>query len=94
MNLTVNSISNMYLGTGSVFTVYDDDDYMGDYTLIIEGDINGDGVCDVLDASVTYLYSVKLATPSQNEIYAANGKIAEEITSSDYQNIVNIVLNS
>lgn len=92
--LTVNSSDNMYLGTGSVFTVYDGDYYMGDYTLITEGDINGDGVCDVLDAAVSYLYSVNLSTPSQNEIYAANGEIAEEIDSSDYQNIVNIALNS
>ena len=94
MKLTVNSFDNMYLGTGSIFTVYDDDDYMGDYTLISEGDLNGDGVCDVIDAAVAYLYSVNLSTPSQNEIYAANGEIAEEIDSSDYQNIVNLVLNS
>lgn len=92
--LTVNSFDNMYLGTGSVFTVYDGNDYMGDYTLITEGDINGDGVCDVIDAAVTYLYSANLSTPTQNEIYAANGEISEEIDSSDYQNVVNLVLNS
>ncbi len=92
MKLTINSFDNMYLGTGSIFTVYDDDDYMGDYTLITEGDLNGDGVCDVLDAAVTHLYSANLSIPSQNEIYAANGEIAEEIDSSDYQNVVNIAL--
>lgn len=92
MDLTVDSVNNMYLGTGSIFTVYDNGDYMGDYTLITEGDINGDGVYDVLDAAVTYLYSAKLSTPSQNEIYSANGEIAEEIDSSDYQNVVNIAL--
>ncbi len=92
MNLAINSLNPSYLGTGSIFTVYDNEDYMGDYTLITEGDINGDGVCDVLDAAVTYLYSANLSTPSQNEIYAANGEIAEEINSSDYQNIVNLVL--
>lgn len=94
MNLTVNSFDNMYIGTGSVFSVDDNGDYMGNYTLISEGDINGDGVCDVLDAAATYLYSANLSTPSQNEIYAANGEIAEEIDASDYQNIVNIALNS
>ncbi len=92
MKLTINSFDNMYLGTGSIFTVYDDDDYMGDYTLITEGDLNGDGVCDVIDAAVAYLYSVNLSTPSQNEIYAANGEIAEEIDAPDYQNVVNIAL--
>ena len=94
MNLTVNPFYNLYLGTGSVFTIYDGKNYMGDYTLITEGDINGDGVCDVLDAAVTYLYSANLSTPTQNEIYAANGEIAEEIDASDYQNVVNLVLNS
>lgn len=92
MELTVNSSDNMYLGTGSIFTVYDNSDYMGDYTLITEGDITGDGVCDVLDAAVTHLYSANLSIPSQNEIYAANGDIAEEIDALDYQNVVNIAL--
>lgn len=92
MELTVNSSDNMYLGTGSIFTVYDNGDYMGDYTLITEGDITGDGVCDVLDAAITYLYSANLSIPSQNEIYAANGEIAEEIDALDYQNVVNIAL--
>ena len=91
MNLTVNPIYTMYLGTGSVFTIYDGKNYMGDYALITEGDLNGDGVCDVSDAAVTYLYSAELLTPTQNEIYAANGEIAEEIDASDYQNVVNIL---
>lgn len=92
MNLTVDPIYNMYLGTGSVFTVYDGKNYMGDYTLITEGDLNGDGISDVSDAAVAYLYSANLLEPTQNEIYAANGEIAEEIDASDYQNIVNMVL--
>lgn len=94
MNIDVKSVDQMYLGTSSVFTIYDENDYMGNYTLISEGDINGDGVCDVLDAAVTYLYSVNILAPTQNEIYAANGEIAEEINSADYQNVVNIALNS
>jgi hypothetical protein len=47
---------------------------------------------DIADAAVTYLYSADLLTPTQNEIYAANGEIAEEIDASDYQNVVNMVL--
>ncbi len=93
MKLTADSYSNnKYYGTGSAFTVFDGGAYMGDYTLITEGDLNGDGVCDVLDATVAYLYSANLSIPSQNEIYAANGEIAEEIDASDYQNVVNIAL--
>ncbi len=94
MNLKTDfsSPTEMFFGTGSTFTVYDGEDYMGDYTLIAEGDINGDGVCDVIDAAAAQIYSVNLLTPSQNEIYAANGEIAEKIDTSDYQNVVNIAL--
>lgn len=93
ITLTANSYSNnTYFGTGSTFTVFDGEDYMGDYTVIVEGDLDGDGVCDVLDAALASLYSADLITPSTNEIYAANGEIAEEIDVLDYQNVVNIAL--
>ena len=88
------SPTEMFLGTGSTFTIYDQADYMGDYTLITEGDLDGDGVCDAIDAYITYLYSADFFEPTQNQIYAANGAIADEIDFSDYQNIVNISLNS
>lgn len=90
---TKTSCSNsIFFGTGSIFTVFDGEDFMGDYTVIAEGDLNGDGVCDVIDAALASLYSANLITPSTNEIYAANGEIAEEIDVSDYQNVVNIAL--
>ncbi len=93
MTLTANSyLNNKYYGTGSIFTVFDEEDYMGDYTVIVEGDLDGDGVCDVIDAALASLYSANLITPSTNEIYAANGEIAEEIGALDYQNVVNIAL--
>ncbi len=83
---------DMFYGTGSIFTVYDNNDYMGDYTLIAQGDLNGDGVCDVLDVALASLYSCESRTPSTQEIYAANGEIADEIDTTDYQSIVNIAL--
>lgn len=85
-------LSDSYYGTGSTFTAFDGDDYMGDYTLIATGDLNGDGVCDVLDGALACLYSCESKIPSKYEIYAANGEIAEEIDVSDYQNVVNIAL--
>lgn len=96
INLEVNfySDTDMYFGTGSIFTVYEQNDYMGDYTLITEGDLDGDGVCDVIDAYITYLYSADFFEPTQNQIYAANGGIADGIDFSDYQNVVNVALKS
>ena len=88
------SDTNMYFGTGSTFTVYEQDDYMGDYTLITQGDLDGDGVCDVIDMYIAYLCSANCCEPTQNQIYAANGGISEKIDDSSYQNVVNVALNS
>lgn len=88
------SETNMYFGTGSSFTVYEQDDYMGDYTLITEGDLDGDGVCDVIDMYIAQLYASDFYEPTQNQIYAANGRISEEIDDSSYQNVINVALNS
>lgn len=78
-------------GTGTILTVFDGGKYIGDFTLIVEGDLNGDSVCDVLDAAVAHLYSVGLDEPTQNEIYAANGCISDVIDVNAYQEVVNIV---
>jgi hypothetical protein len=59
------------------------------YRVIVNGDLNGDGVCDALDASRAALASTGKVTATQDEIYAANGDIAEEIDVNDYQAIVN-----
>lgn len=96
MTLTTDSSfayeGNILYGTGSSVTIFDGEDYMGDYTVIVTGDLNGDSVCDVIDAALASLYSADLIIPSTNEIYAANGEIAEEIDTLDYQNVVNIAL--
>ncbi len=81
-------------GTGTVITVFDGDDYIGDFTLIVEGDLNGDSVCDVLDAAQAQRYSAGFQEPTENEIYAANGCIVAEIDVNSYQNVVNMCLAS
>lgn len=79
-------------GTGTIITVFDGNEYIGDFTLIVEGDLNGDSVCDVLDAAAAQLYSAGFHEPTQNEIYAANGCISDEIDVNSYQNVVNVCL--
>ena len=85
--------NNEYLGTGSIVTVFDDDN-LSEYTLIVEGDLNGDSVVDVLDAADAQLYSSGFHEPTENEILAANGCIADEIDVNAYQNVVNTCLAS
>ncbi len=83
-----------HYGTGSTVLFKFPDNSQESFTLIIDGDLNGDSVCDVLDASAAALYSRNKATSTFNERYAAKGKpfVNEEITALDYSNVVNIAL--
>ena len=83
-----------FFGTGSVVYVYEKGEKVAEYTLIVEGDLNGDGVCDVIDAATAQLYSAGFHDPTQNEIYAANGCISDEIDENSFQNVVNTCLAS
>lgn len=79
-------------GTGSNVKVTSDGLVIDEYIIIAVGDLNGDSVCDVLDAAVAQLYSSGLQEPTQNEIYAANGCISDVIDVNSYQNVVNTLL--
>ena len=81
-----------YYGTGSVITHTIEDCVIGEYTLIVSGDLNGDGVCDALDVALTAKYASGKGSASKEEIYAANGQVAEAIDVDAYQNMVNKAL--
>ena len=81
-----------FIGTGSTLII-NKDSGSTNYDIVIVGDLNGDSVCDALDAAAAHLYSVGLKEPSENAILAANGCIEEEIDIADYQNIVNWALS-
>ena len=83
-----------FLGTGTIISVYDNDVHIGDYTLIVSGDVNGDSVCDVLDCAQVAL--VKNGHKTLDDVYAlaADVNMDEVIDINDYQEIVNITLAS
>ncbi len=78
-----------YFGTGSLFYIYENGVVVESYTVIVEGDINGDSVVDVLDAS-----AVEQATNSHREL-TGNYHLAGDsnrdgvIDVVDYQAVVN-----
>lgn len=80
-------------GTGSTVSLYKNDVNTGDYKVIVEGDLDGDGVCDVLDVSTAEKALNKKTTVTSEQIYAANGCYSEIIDITSYQNVVNTALS-
>ena len=78
-------------GTGSTITIYEDE-YRTDYTLIINGDINGDSVFDVLDVSYIEKSINNNYELSKNSTIAADVNGDSQITVSDYQKALNTIL--
>lgn len=83
---------NSYYGTGSQFLIYSGGVYKETFTLIVQGDVNGDSVVDVLD-----LMSIELATNNHIELNsyyhtAADANMDGEISVEDFSNIVNLIV--
>lgn len=82
-----------WYGTGSEFVVYNGTQKER-YTLIVEGDVDGDSAVDVLDA-----FEVSRVVNGHRELtdeyfLAADTNADEEITVEDYAQVVNLVLAS
>jgi hypothetical protein len=81
-----------YLGTGTVITLYKNEEKIAEYTIVIDGDLDGDSVCDTLDIALTEMSMNKNRTPSEIECYAANGMAIDEINIDSFQYVVNTAL--
>ncbi len=81
-----------WYGTGSSLLIYHNGGTREKFTLIVQGDVNGDSAVDVLDAAY-----VELVTSGHKELtdayfLAADINMDEEITVEDYAQVVNLVL--
>ncbi len=81
-------------GTGSTVTVFENNTFSGEYTVIVNGDLDGDGVSDVLDAILAERAANGHATLSDAQAYAANNSADTEIDAASYQNVVNRALGA
>ena len=81
-------------GTGTIITVYDGDECVGDFTLVVNGDLNGDSVCDVLDCADVEKASNGNAELSGTYAMAADSNSDDIVDITDYQSIVNKALAS
>lgn len=83
-----------FCGTGSEFYVFVGDEYKGKYKIVVSGDLNGDSVCDALDAMYAERVSTGNMTASTIQVYAANGCVSDDLSVSSYQNVVNLALSN
>ena len=85
--------NNCWYGTGSQLQIQDADaPTENTYTLIVEGDINGDSAVDVLDAAYVALVTNGHQQLTDTYFLAADTNSDEEITVEDYAQVVNLVL--
>ena len=85
--------NNCWYGTGSQLQIQDADASTEiTYTLIVEGDINGDSAVDVLDAAYVELVTSGHKQLTDAYFLAADTNSDEEITVEDYAQVVNLVL--
>lgn len=81
--------STELMGTGTVIEVEFRNDYIGEYTLVVNGDTNGDSVCDVLDCVDVQRASVNRGTLEDAKHEAGDLNGDGSVTAEDYQSIVN-----
>ena len=86
--------NNEFLGTGTKITVFENNEISSEYTLVVEGDVNGDSVCDVIDCA-----EIQRASSGFKQLEGAYLKAGDEddngeIDINDYQSIINSALAS
>ncbi len=85
-------LSHKYYGTGSLFFTYNNGTISEMYTLIVQGDINGDSAVDVLDAHTVSLVANSQANLSDEYFLAGDVNTDDVIDITDYQSVVNTAL--
>ena len=79
-----------WYGTGTVISVYNGEELIDDFYLLVEGDVTGDSVCDVLDCMSVELMRKGNATREGVYFMAADTNEDEKVNIDDLQNIANI----
>lgn len=86
--------NNEFLGTGTKITVFENNEISSEYTLIVEGDVNGDSVCDVIDCAQVSRASNGFEELEGAYAMAADSNADDIVDINDYQSMVNKALAS
>ena len=81
-----------FFGTGTTITVFDGNKYIGEFTLVVNGDVNGDSVCDALDAAQLALASNGQKILNGAYAMAADSNADDFVDVDDYQAVVNKIV--
>ena len=84
---------NGFIGTGTKINISNNGEEVSYLTVIVSGDINGDGVCNVLDVNEAERFSTGAKEPTEIEIHAANGEYSTSVTPATYQALLNKALS-
>lgn len=84
--------STEYYGTGTTLSLFENSVHTGDHMVVVVGDLNGDSVCDKLDATRTAQFENGHATSTNLEAYATNGSVSDTVYVASYQFVVNTAL--
>ncbi len=85
--------THWFYGTGSQFILYNEDNTQDYYTIILQGDVNGDSAVDVLDAVEVQKAATTKTELTGNYFAAADADFDGEISAYDYSQVVNAVVN-
>lgn len=84
---------NIY-STGTKVQIKDKDGVvLKEHTLVVKGDLNGDGVCDALDCMLVELARTKSTNLAKSAFLAGNLTDDSEITIDDFNVVVNKAIN-
>lgn len=86
------SADSNYYGTGSVIYFFRKGTLVYTYNVVIYGDVNGDSVVNVVDASITQMASVNKTTLEDFYLLAADFESNGEVGTADYQQVLNLAL--
>ncbi len=88
METKITTNSSVFIGTGDEVTI-DDYGVITGFTCVVKNDVNGDGVCDVLDCAQVARASGGFETLEGAYAMAADSNSDDIINISDYQTVVN-----
>ena len=80
------------LGTGAIISIYEGNEIIDEFSLVVSGDTNGDSVCDAIDGSEVALVSNGVESFDWISKLAADLNGDNSVDAEDYQAVINKII--